>query len=83
MGLVDEIVPSKKLMKRAFKLANRLASVPPPTFQLTKKLLRQPFVDRHKSSEAFDKEALRIWSDTKIREHIRAYLEKTLGKTLK
>ena len=83
VGLVDEITSSKKLMKRALKHANRLASVSPQTFQLTKRLLRRPFVERYKNLSEFDQEAVDIWSDPKQRDHVKAYLARTFEKAAK
>lgn len=81
LGLVDEVVEAEKLMEQAFRLARQLATIPPDSFATTKRLMRQPTLDRHERfKQTIDQETARIWASKEILEVIRAYLEKTVGK---
>lgn len=78
--LVDEIVEPDRLMPRAFEVAERLASVPPDAFRLTKAHLRDAFVRAANARAAADREATEVWRDPRTIEHIRAYLQRTIRK---
>jgi len=45
-GLVDELVDPDSLADRAIEAARNLAAIPPGTFQLSKRQLRRPTLDR-------------------------------------
>jgi enoyl-CoA hydratase len=79
LGLVDEIVPPETLLDRAVAAAERMASVAPETFALTKRQIRRPVLDRLAAgATAADREVERIWRLASTREAIRAYVEATL-----
>ncbi|MFQ5638489.1 MAG: enoyl-CoA hydratase/isomerase family protein [bacterium] len=80
-GLIDEIVTPEDVLERACKQAERLAAIPEETFQVTKRLLRQPLIENYERfGKKFDSETSEIWGSAKIHDVIRNYLEKTIGK---
>jgi enoyl-CoA hydratase len=80
MGLVDEVVGPGDVLPRAVEVARRLADVPPGTFALTKRMLRQPAFDRAEPYRAaFDDEGKALWKDEDVRAHVRRFLERVLG----
>ena len=76
-GLVDEIVPAAELLGRAREIALDLASIPAAAYSLTKRQFACP------PGGAADLEAeLRsIWTADDTLEHIRDYLQRTLGRS--
>ena len=79
-GLVDELAPAATLRERAVELARTLAATPPATFRLVKRQLRQPTLERVDAhAPEIDSEALRLWTDAGIHQHIREYLERIFG----
>jgi enoyl-CoA hydratase len=80
IGLIDEVVPPEQLLDRACEVAQRLARVPAQTFELTKRQLRQPALERAERYAAFEFEIREFWASPEAHEVIRSYLEKTLGK---
>ena len=80
-GLVDEVVAAEELVARAKSKLEQLTSIPTPTFSLNKRLLRRPATEAMEREEkAFGNAVLAIWREPATHEHIRAYLEKTVGK---
>lgn len=80
-GLVDEVVPEGELLERALKQARSLARVPATSYAVTKRLLRQPTVERiERYTETFDPEVQGIWASDAIHGAIRGFLQKTVGK---
>lgn len=79
-GLVDEVVPYDQLMTRAYSVAMRLAEVPAEAFRITKGHLREPFLRSAREREKDDRNALRVWSDPRTHDHIKAYLQRTIGR---
>ena len=79
-GLIDEVVPPEALLDRAREVAEQLAAVPRPSFRLTKAQLRAPAVEAMRLGDARDEEALAVWSDPAIHQHIRGYLARTVRK---
>jgi enoyl-CoA hydratase/carnithine racemase len=81
-GLVDELVEPAALGERAVEAARRLAAVPAASFRLTKEQLRRPTAERlDRLGPEVDREIERVWCDPAIHAHVRAYLEKTLGRS--
>ena len=81
-GLVDEVVEPERLLPRSLDAARELAALPPEAFALAKHQLRQPaleLLDRH--GPALDAEVLRQWLEPQAAERIRAYLERTVGRS--
>jgi enoyl-CoA hydratase/carnithine racemase len=81
-GLIDEIVPPDRLLDRAFEVAERLASMPKVTFEQTKRALRRPTVEWVRKHNARDDRIVRdAWMSDEVRGAIRAFLDKTFGKS--
>jgi len=80
-GLVDEIVPPDELPSKALARARQLAAIPPDTFALTKRTLRQPVLERVEQLKTeIDPQVAAVWAAPETHAVIRTYLEKTLGK---
>ena len=80
-GLVDEVVPPEELGERALEAARGLTSIPPETFELTKRQLRGPATSRMEAETAeVDAKVAAIWSHPDIHRVIRDYLDRTIGK---
>ncbi len=81
-GLIDDVVKSKNLLQHAITVAERLAAIPIQSFQSTKRVMRQPVLDYfEKHRRIFDDEVTKIWKSEDIHAVIKAYLDKTIGKT--
>ena len=79
-SLVDEVVAADVLVDRATALAASLASIPPESFHLTKRAIRQPHLDAlARDGGSLDAQALRIWQSPETMAAIRGYLERTFG----
>lgn len=76
-GLVDEIVPADELVARAREVAHDLASIPTATYSLTKRQL----ACSPGGAIALEPELRAIWTADGTREHIRGYLQRTLGRS--
>lgn len=80
-GLIEQVVKPEELLNRACDVAERFAAIPRKSFRLTKRLMRQPTLERYeKFKHSFDAEAAEIWASHEIHQTIRGYLEKTIGK---
>ena len=80
--MVDELAEPTALLDRAVAAAETLAALPPATFALTKRQLRQPMADameRHGARVAAASEE--IWTAPETIDHIRDYVSKTFKKT--
>ena len=82
VGLIDEVVESENLLEHALSIAERFGAIPTQSFQSTKRLMRQPVIDRFKKyRQIFDDEVMQIWKSKEIHAVIKAYLDKTIGKS--
>ena len=80
-GLIDEIVEPEALMDYAIATAQTLAKLPPATFALTKRQLRQGLTDQMATHGArVDAEAEKIWTDAGTIAHVHDYVAKTFKK---
>jgi enoyl-CoA hydratase len=80
LGMVDELVDAGALLERAVARARSLAAVPPRVYGLSKRQLREPALTRIDAQSRVDDEAVRaVWMDPKTLDHMREYLEKTVG----
>jgi len=80
-GLVDELVDPDALIERALEAARSLAAIPTGTFQLSKRQLRRPTLERIAALEKeIDPEVDALWARPEIHQHIREYLDRTLKK---
>jgi len=81
-GLIDDVVESENLLDHALSIAERFAAIPTQSFQSTKRLMRQPVIDRYeKYRQLFDDDVMEIWKSEEIHAVIKAYLGKTIGKS--
>jgi enoyl-CoA hydratase len=80
-GLIDEVAEPGSFAFRAREVAEQLGATPPAAFSLTKRQVRAPVLERiERYSTLFDAETLAVWSSQATRDHIRSYLDATLGK---
>ena len=80
-GLVDEVAPPEELLPRALETARRLAAIPADSFAATKRHLRRPALERIAAYEdEVEPEVAGLWSRPDVHDHIRDYLDRTLGK---
>ena len=80
-GLVDELTEPDALLDSAIEIARRFAAVPSAAFAHTKRHLRAAAIERARAlGEANDAAAAEVWSSPATHDHIRAYLDRTIGK---
>jgi enoyl-CoA hydratase len=79
-GLVDELVEPDALAERAHETAVALAAIPSEAFTITKRAIRRPVLHRTALATESDRAALAAWSSPATHDHIRAYLDRTIGK---
>ena len=81
LGLVDEVVESDMLLDRAISTAERLASIRPEVFALTKREIRRPAMDRIRALEQnVAREVHAQWHEPATLDGIRDYLDRTISK---
>lgn len=81
MGFVDELVPSETLVPRAVEIASRLGAAPRFAFEIGKRQLREPYLERARQFEVSHGEAVfEQWLSPATHDFIRAYLDKTLKR---
>ncbi len=81
LGLIDEIVEPHDLIDQAVSHAERLASIPAPTFGLTKKQIRHPALERVRESHSDVEPVIQdIWRSSEAREAIRDYVMRTFKR---
>ena len=80
-GFVDELAAPDALLDRAVEVAAHLGSLPPASFALTKRIIRQPSRDRVvRYMRSVDEEVLEAWMSSRVQNAVRAYVERTLRK---
>jgi enoyl-CoA hydratase len=80
-GLVDQVVAPEELIDRALAAADALASIPAPTFELTKRQIREPVEKRIEEAKSrFDPAIDAIWGRPETREAIQSYMIRTFKK---
>ena len=80
LGLIDEKCPSGMLLDRATEVAQRLASIPPGAFALTKEAFYAPILQRVHQLADLNARVTDAWLQPHTYEAIRAYLDKTIKK---
>jgi enoyl-CoA hydratase len=81
LGIVDEIVPTGMLMETAGRAAQRLARVPAGTYEVTKRALLAPAVERvNQLGDEHDGKVADLWASEEVHAAIREFLRRTLGK---
>ena len=79
-GLVDEVADEAEVVERACQVAETLAGIPPPSFALSQRHIRQPVRDLLDAHEArIDAEVMRVWTNPETRDAVRRYVERALG----
>lgn len=83
-GFIDEVVAAEAVRDRALSAARQIGAIPPATFALTKRQLRQPVLDRIERYEKdFSKEYTAIWQRDETSAAVQAYIAKITGKPAK
>jgi enoyl-CoA hydratase len=80
LGLIDDIAPLDVLMARARHAAERLATIPPMTFALTKRTFTDPLLERVRHAASLNDDVLEAWKSPAVQARMRAYVEQTVGK---
>ncbi|MBI3948870.1 MAG: enoyl-CoA hydratase/isomerase family protein [Acidobacteria bacterium] len=81
-GLIDEIASPEALLDRACEVAAGFGAISPQAFEITKRQLRRPALDRFERYRyAVDDEAMRVWTSSETEAIIRGYLQRTVGKS--
>jgi enoyl-CoA hydratase len=79
--LVDEMVEPAELMGRAIAAAQNLAALPPATFAMTKRQIRQDVIDRLAAhGNRVEAEAEKVWTAPETLAHIADYVRRTFKK---
>ena len=82
LGFVDELVDEAELPERSAARAKSLESVPARAYSLSKRQLREPALRRIRDPVREHEEMVRAaWMDPQTFDHVRKYLEETLGKS--
>lgn len=80
-GLVDELAAPERLPERAHEAARELAAIPRGSFALSKAHLRRPALERIRAyGSEIDPRVAELWAEDGIHDHIRDYLERTIGR---
>jgi enoyl-CoA hydratase len=75
LGLIDELVEGDPV-PRAVEVATKLAEIPPVSYALTKRILRQPSVETaDRLTEDTDEDIKRAWRSDEVRAAIKRRLE--------
>ena len=77
-GLVDELAPPESVVDRAVDMAARLGSLPPASFALTKRIIREPSQARVREMREADAAVAEAWMSPRVLDAVRAYVERTL-----
>ncbi len=81
LGLINSALPAAELETAALERARKYANIPSESFSATKKLMRQPALDRYERYAAsLDAETKKIWAKDEILQSISTYLDKTLRR---
>ncbi|MGZ8797313.1 MAG: enoyl-CoA hydratase/isomerase family protein [Thermoanaerobaculia bacterium] len=81
MGILDEVVAVDGLATRARLIASQLGNVPAEAFQLTKRQIREPFLqDAGRIASTTAETIDTIWASPAAHERIRSYLARTIHK---
>lgn len=77
IGLIDALADPAELVDRAVAAAERLASLAPEAFRLTKAQMRRPAIRRWRASAAHDSEVEAVWAAPSTLAAIRDYVSRT------
>ena len=76
---MDEVADGTDVLDQACRAAEALAAIPPASFALSKRHMRQPaqdFLDAHGAE--MDAEVRRVWTSREARGAVQRYVERTL-----
>ncbi len=81
VGFATELAPDNELLDRACVLASHWGRAPAGAFELTKRQIQHPVLERLAThGPAFDAEIAKIWADPATRAAIQGFIDRTLGK---
>ena len=80
LGLADAAAPPEGLIERARQHAEKLATIPPITFALTKRTFNTPLLERVDAASDLNVSAQQAWSSPEVQARIRAYLNETVRR---
>jgi enoyl-CoA hydratase len=80
LGLIDEKCPAGMLLDRAMEAAQRLASIPPRAFALTKEAFYSPILYRAGQLAGLNARVAEEWMQQHTYDTIRGYLDRTIKK---
>ncbi|HEX2295023.1 MAG TPA: enoyl-CoA hydratase/isomerase family protein [Actinomycetota bacterium] len=81
LGFVAEVVPPDEVLDRALAVAERLGRVPPATYELIKRAVRRPVLERVEAwGPGHDAAATAGWQSDEVRSAIRAFLARTIAR---
>ncbi len=80
LGFANEVVEPDRLLDRALDVAARSGAVPAQAFELTKRQLQEPALERLRRHERFAPEVARVWADPHVQASIRGFIQKTLRR---
>lgn len=81
MGVVDELCEPDALLSRAVDAAADLLNIRPVTFEFAKRSRAAALLRRATERDRDDRAMIRhLWNDKESHEHIRRYLESTVGR---
>lgn len=78
-GIVDAVVDAERLLDEALAVAEALAAIPPTAFALTKRLLREPVLERIHVGAPLDALVQEAWASTEVLDAVHGYVARTLG----
>jgi enoyl-CoA hydratase len=79
-GLVDAVGEPERLLDEAVAVAESLAAVPREAFHLTKRLLREPALDRMHAGSVVDAIVQDAWAGETVLAAVRDYVARTLKR---
>jgi enoyl-CoA hydratase len=79
-GIVDAVTAPDRLLDDAIAMAESMAAIPSLAFTLTKRLMREPALQRIRASAAIEAEIVEAWASEQTLAAIRAYVAKTLKR---
>lgn len=80
IGFIDEVVPADEVFDRAVAVAEELGRIPAATYELIKRAVRRPALDRIAAhGTEHDAAATRGWQSREVRAAIRGFLDRTVS----
>ena len=74
-GLIDEVVGPNDLIGRALVIAQQMADIPSASFELTKRAVRQPALDRiERYTSEFEDQVKELWVSDEVTSSIKGFM---------